>query len=74
MGIELTPEELSKQRSRKEMAQALENWKKGLAEKIAQDTITKRNVTNPKVIKAYKKGAKQEARKILKAFDDGMIF
>lgn len=74
MGIELTPEELSKQRSRKEMAQALETWKKGLAEKIAQDTITKRNVTNPRTIKAYKKASKQEARKILKAFDDGMIF
>ncbi len=74
MGIQLTPEELAKQRQRKEMAQALETWKKGLAEKLATDTITKRNVSNPKMIKAYKKGAKQEARKILKAFDDGMIF
>lgn len=74
MGIQLTPEELAKQRQRKEMAQALETWKKGLAEKLAKDTITKRNVLNPKMIKAYKKGAKQEARKILKAFDDGMIF
>ena len=56
------------------MAQALETWKKGLAEKIAQDTITKRNITNPRKIKVYKKGAKQEARKILKALDNGMIF
>lgn len=74
MAIQLTPEELAKQRQRKEMAQALETWKKGLAEKLAKDTIIKRNVSNPKMIKAYKKGAKQEARKILKAFDDGMIF
>jgi hypothetical protein len=74
MSIELTPEERANQRKKQEMAQALETWKKGLAEKIAQDTITKRNVTNPRKVKAYKKGAKQEARKILKALDNGMIF
>jgi hypothetical protein len=74
MAIELTPEERANQRKKQEMAQALDTWKKGLAEKIAQDTITKRNVTNPRKIKVYKKGAKQEARKILKALDNGMIF
>jgi hypothetical protein len=74
MAIQLTPEELAKQRQRKEIAQALESWGKGLAEKLAKDRIDKRKVTNPKKIKVYEKGAKQEARKILKAFDDGMIF
>jgi hypothetical protein len=74
MAIQLTPEEQAKQRQRKEMAQALESWGRGLAEKLANDSIKKRNVSNPRQIKAYKKGAKQEARKILKAFDDGMIF
>jgi hypothetical protein len=56
------------------MAQAMESWGKGLAEKLAKDRIDKRKVTNPKKIKVYEKGAKQEAKKILKAFDDGMIF
>jgi hypothetical protein len=74
MGIELTPEEQARKRQKQEMVQALETWKKGLADKIAQDTITKRKVTNPRKIKAYQKGAKQEAGKILKALDNGMIF
>lgn len=74
MAIQLTPEELAKQRQRKEMTQALESWGKGLADRLSQDKITKRKVTNPKKIQSYQKGAKQEAKKILKAFDDGMIF
>jgi hypothetical protein len=74
MAIQLTPEEQAKQRQRKEIAQAMESWGKGLADKLAKDKITKRKVTNPNKVKAYEKGAKQEAKKILKAFDDGMIF
>jgi hypothetical protein len=74
MAIQLTPEELAKQRQRNEMAQALESWEKNLATKLAEDKIAKRKVTNPKKIQAYQKGAKQSSKKILKAFDDGMIF
>ena len=74
MAIELTPQELAKQRQRKEMAQALESWEKNLATKLAEDKIAKRKVTNPNKVKAYKKDAKQSSKKILKAFDDGMIF
>jgi len=74
MAIQLTPEELAKQRQRKEMTQALESWEKNLATKLAEDKITKRKVTNPKKIQAYQKDAKQSSKKILKAFDDGMIF
>ena len=74
MAIQLTPEELAKQRQRKEMAQALESWEKNLATKLAEDKIAKRKVTNPKKIQAYQKDAKQSSKKILKAFDDGMIF
>ena len=74
MAIQLTPEELAKQRQRNEMAQALESWEKNLATKLAEDKIAKRKVTNPNKIKAYQQGAKQSSKKILKAFDDGMIF
>jgi hypothetical protein len=74
MSIELTPAEQAKQRQRKEMAQALESWEKNLATKLADDKITKRKVTNPNKIRAYQQGAKQSSKKILKAFDDGMIF
>jgi hypothetical protein len=74
MAIQLTPEELAKQRQRNEMAQALESWEKNLATKLAEDKIAKRKVTNPKKIQAYQQGAKQSSKKILKAFDDGMIF
>jgi hypothetical protein len=74
MAIQLTPEELAKQRQRNEMAQALESWEKNLAIKLAGDKISKRKVTNPKKIQAYQKDAKQSSKKILKAFDDGMIF
>lgn len=74
MAIELTPQELAKQRQRKEMAQALESWQKDLATKLAEEKIAKRKVTNPKKIKAYQQGAKQSSKKILKAFDDGMVF
>ena len=74
MAIQLTPEELAKQRQRKEMMQAMESWGKGLADRLSQDKITKRKVTNPKKIQAYQQGAKQSSKKILKAFDDGMIF
>jgi len=74
MAIQLTPEELAKQRQRNEMAQALESWEKNLATKLAEDKIAKRKVTNPKKIQAYQKDAKQSSKKILKAFDDGMIF
>ena len=74
MSIELTPAEQAKQRQRKEMAQALESWEKNLATKLAEDKIAKRKVTNPKKIQAYQQGAKQSSKKILKAFDDGMIF
>ena len=74
MAIQLTPEELAKQRQRKEMTQALESWEKNLATKLAGDKIAKRKVTNPKKIQAYQQGAKQSSKKILKAFDDGMIF
>jgi hypothetical protein len=74
MAIQLTPEELAKQRQRKEMAQALESWEKNLATKLAEDKIAKRKVTNPKKIQAYQQDAKQSSKKILKAFDDGMIF
>ena len=74
MAIQLTPEELAKQRQRNDMAQALESWEKNLATKLAEDKIAKRKVTNPKKIQAYQQGAKQSSKKILKAFDDGMIF
>jgi hypothetical protein len=74
MAIQLTPEELAKQRQRKEMAQALESWEKNLATKLAEDKIAKRKVTNPNKVKVYQKDAKQSSKKILKAFDDGMIF
>ena len=74
MAIQLTPEELAKQRQRKEITQALESWEKNLATKLAEDKIAKRKVTNPKKIQAYQQGAKQSSKKILKAFDDGMIF
>jgi hypothetical protein len=74
MSIELTPAEQAKQRQRKEMAQALESWEKNLATKLADDKITKRKVTNPNKIRVYQQGAKQSSKKILKAFDDGMIF
>lgn len=74
MAIQLTPEELAKQRQRKEMTQALESWEKNLATKLAEDKIAKRKVTNLKKIQAYQQGAKQSSKKILKAFDDGMIF
>ena len=74
MAIELTSEERARQRKKQEMAQALESWGKGLAEKLAQDKIDKRKVSNPNKVRAYKKGAKQEAKKILKALDNGMIF
>jgi hypothetical protein len=74
MAIELTPQELAKQRQRKEMAQALESWEKNLATKLAEDKIAKRKVTNPNKVKAYQKDAKHSSKKILKAFDDGMIF
>jgi len=74
MAIQLTPEELAKQRQRKEMTQALESWEKNLATKLAEDKIAKRKVTNPKKIQAYQQGAKQSSKKILKVFDDGMIF
>lgn len=74
MAIQLTPEELAKQRQRNEMTQALESWEKNLATKLAEDKIAKRKVTNPKKIQAYQQGAKQSSKKILKAFDDGMIF
>ena len=74
MSIELTPAEQAKQRQRKEMAQALESWEKNLATKLADDKIAKRKVTNPNKIRTYQQGAKQSSKKILKAFDDGMIF
>lgn len=74
MAIQLTPEELAKQRQRKKMTQALESWEKNLATKLAEDKIAKRKVTNLKKIQAYQQGAKQSSKKILKAFDDGMIF
>ena len=74
MAIQLTAEELAKQRQRKEMAQALESWEKNLSTKLAEDKIAKRKVTNPNKVKAYQKDAKQSSKKILKAFDDGMIF
>lgn len=74
MAIQLTPEELAKQRQRNEMTQALESWEKNLAIKLAEDRIAKRKVTNLKKIQAYQQGAKQSSKKILKAFDDGMIF
>ena len=74
MAIQLTPEELAKQRQRNEMTQAMESWGKGLADRLSQDKIAKRKVTNLKKIQAYQQGAKQSSKKILKAFDDGMIF
>ena len=74
MAIQLTPEELAKQRQRNEMTQAMESWEKKQATKLAEDKIAKRKVTNLKKIQAYQQGAKQSSKKILKAFDDGMIF
>lgn len=74
MAIQLTPEELAKQKQRNEMTQALESWGKNLTTKLAEDKIAKRKVTNLKKIQAYQQGAKQSSKKILKAFDDGMIF
>ena len=74
MAIQLTAEEQAVKRQREELAQAKENWKKALSDKITKEIVGKRSVTNPNKIRAYKRAGRQEASKILKALDDGMIF
>lgn len=74
MSIELTSEEKSNLIRQKALEQAMKDFRKNLAEDIANKKISKRKISNELKVKEIKKKAKHSANKAVKAFEKGWMF
>ena len=74
MPIELTAEEKSNLKRKQAQEQAMKDWRKQVAETIANEKIAKRNISNKEKIKETKKKARHSANRLINCFEKGWQF